>query len=115
MLMLTIYHNPRCRKSRETLKLVEESGKDFEIVEYLKTPPTEDELRDLVVKLGLPVEYLIRKGETLFKEEFKGKDILEDDWYKILADNPILIERPIIISNGEAVIGRPPENVNKFL
>ena len=83
-----IYHNPRCRKSRETLKLIEESGNDFEIVEYLKTPPTEDELRDIVTKLGLPVEYLVRKGESLFTEEFKGKDLLDEDWYKILAENP---------------------------
>lgn len=113
--MIKIYHNPRCQKSRQTLKILEESGKDVEVVEYLKTPPDAIEIRDVVEKLGVPVTYIIRKGEKVFKEEFKGKDIPEDDWFSILAENPILIERPIVVKGEKAVVGRPPENVEKLL
>lgn len=113
--MLTIYHNPRCRKSRETLKLIQDSGVDHKIVEYLKEPPTEDQIHEIITKLGLPVEYVIRKNESIYKENFKAKEIDTNDWYGILADNPILIERPIVVNNGEAILGRPPENVKKFL
>ena len=74
---MTIYHNPRCAKSRETLKLIKDAGKDVEVREYLKTPPTADELRDVLLKLNLPVEYLIRKNEDLYKTNFKGKEFSE--------------------------------------
>lgn len=111
---MTIYHNPRCAKSRETLKLIKDAGKDVEVREYLKTPPTADELRDVLLKLNLPVEYLIRKNEDLYKTNFKGKEFSDDEWIKILADNPQLIERPIVVQENEAVLGRPPENVQKF-
>jgi len=113
--MLTIYHNPRCRKSRETLKLIEESGQEFQTIEYLKTPPSEDELRQLVEKLGLPVEYLIRKGEKDFIDGFKDKKIESNEWFKILSTHPILIERPIVVNGDQAILGRPPENVKKLL
>ncbi len=114
--MLKIYHNPRCSKSRQTLQLIKDAGVEVDVVEYLKTPPTEDELRDLVNKLNLPIEYLIRKGEKIYKTEFKGKDYSEDEWIKILAKNPKLIERPIVVNeDGEAILGRPPENVGRFL
>lgn len=113
--MLTIYHNPRCAKSRQTLKLIEENGAEVDIREYLKEPPTEDELRDVLTKLNLPVDYLIRKNEEIFKNEYKGKEFSEDEWIKILVKNPKLIERPIVVKENEAVLGRPPENVEKLL
>jgi len=113
--MLTIYHNPRCRKSRETLNLIKEAGHQVEIIEYLKDPPSEENLREIVTKLGISVSGLLRKNEAIFKEQFKGHDIKEDDWYKILSEHPILIERPIVFNDSDAILGRPPENVLKFL
>ena len=113
--MITIYHNPRCTKSRQTLGRIQESGEEHTIVEYLNEPPTEDELRELVQKLGFPVEYLVRKNEPTYRENFKGQDISEDDWYKILVQNPKLIERPIVVKGEKAVLGRPPENVDRLI
>lgn len=114
--MLKIYHNPRCSKSRQTLKIINDAEAEVEIVDYLKTPPTEDELHDLISKLNLPIEYLIRKNEEIYKTEFKGKDFSEDEWIKILVENPKMIERPIVVNeDGEAILGRPPENVTKLL
>lgn len=113
--MLRIYHNPRCRKSREALQIIEEKGETVEVVEYLKTPPTKDELRKVVEMLGIPAEDLVRKNEDLYKQNYKGKEISDEDWLVILAENPKLIERPIIIKEDQAVIGRPPEKVNELL
>lgn len=114
--MLKIYHNNRCSKSRETLQLITDADAEVEIIDYLKTPPTEDELREILTQLNLPVEYLIRKSEEVYKTEFKGKEFTQDEWIKILVENPRLIERPIVINEeGEAILGRPPVNVNKLL
>lgn len=113
--MIRIYHNPRCRKSRETLKYIEESGKEFEIIEYLKNPPEVSELEDILGKIELPVGDIIRKNEAVYKEKFKGKDLSEKELIKAIAENPILLERPIVIKGGEAIMGRPPENVRKLL
>ncbi len=113
--MITIYHNPRCSKSRQTLKLVEESGEEVKTITYLTEPPTADELRDIVDKLGLPVTYIIRKNETIYKDQFKNKEVTDDEWFEILSENPILIERPIVVRGDDAILGRPPENVEKLL
>ena len=113
--MLTVYHNPRCRKSRETLQLIQDAEEEFEVVEYLKDPPSEETLREILSKLELPVDYMIRKNESLFKEEFKGKQLSDEEWMKVLSENPSLMERPIVVKDGQAVIGRPPENVNRLL
>ena len=112
---MKIYHNPRCRKSRETLALMTDAGVEPEIVEYLKTPPTEAELKAILKKLGLAPQQLLRKGEKIFKEEYKGKELSDDEWIAAMAANPILIERPIVVSGNKAVLGRPPENVNQLL
>ncbi|MBW8049938.1 MAG: arsenate reductase (glutaredoxin) [Cytophagales bacterium] len=112
---MIIYHNPRCRKSRETLQLIKDKGVTVEIVEYLNTSPSELQLKDILSKLGMKAIEIVRKGEPVFKENFKGKDFSEDQWIRILAENPILIERPIVVKENEAVIGRPPENVLKLL
>ena len=112
--MITIYHNPRCGKSRETLKLLEDCGEEFEIVEYLKNPPSKERLKEISTLLGLePVDF-VRKKETLFQEKYANQDLSEDDWLTVLSTNPILIERPIVVKGDKAVIGRPPENVKEL-
>lgn len=108
---MEFYHNPRCGKSRTALKLLNEKGIEPEIREYLKTPPSADEIKSLLKKLGIKAHDLIRTGESIYKENFKGKELSEDQWIKAMADFPILIERPIYIKGDKAVIGRPPENV----
>lgn len=112
---MKIYHNPRCRKSRETLSIVQEQTPDVEIVEYLKNPPSTEELSNILQLLKLDPEDIIRKNEKLFKENYKGQQHTRAEWLKILVDNPILIERPIVVSKNKAVIGRPPENVKTIL
>lgn len=112
---MKIYHNPRCRKSRETLQLIEDAGTEVEIIKYLEDIPTEAELKDVLSKLGIPAEKLLRKGEAIFKEYYKGKTLSEAEWIKAMVENPKLIERPIVIKANEAVLGRPPQNVLELL
>lgn len=112
---ITIYHNPRCSKSRQTLNLIEESGANVEVVPYLINPPSAEELDRILTKLDLEPEQIIRKGESLYKSDFKGKPYSRKEWIKILVKNPILIERPIVVKGNQAVLGRPPENVKKLL
>ncbi|MFT6849229.1 MAG: arsenate reductase [Sphingobacteriales bacterium] len=111
---MKIYHNPRCSKSRQTLAIIEELNHDVEIIEYLKQGPSIDEIRDVVKKLGMKPEQIIRKGEKIFKEDYKGREMSDEDWIKAMAENPILIERPIVIKGDKAVLGRPPENVKEL-
>ena len=113
--MLKIYHNNRCSKSRCALDLLNQSGQEFEIVNYLQTPPSEAELTELLHKLNLKPEQVIRKGEPIFKEKFAGKTFTDTEWIKIMAENPILIERPIVVKDDKAVIGRPTENVEDLI
>lgn len=112
---MKIYHNPRCSKSRETLKLMEEHQAQFEVVEYLKTVPTVEELKALVAKLGISPEQLVRKNEAVYKENYKGKKLSDDEWLEAMVEHPKLIERPIIVKGNQAVLGRPPQNVIKLL
>jgi arsenate reductase len=111
---MIIYHNPRCRKSRETLALILEEGKEVEVVEYLKDIPNKEKLNDILMKLNLNVKDIIRKNEGLYKEKFKGKNFNDDEWVQILIENPKLIERPIVVRGNKAVIGRPPETVKEL-
>ncbi|PWL29156.1 arsenate reductase (glutaredoxin) [uncultured Roseivirga sp.] len=113
--MLKILHNPRCQKSRQTLQLIEESGEMVTVVEYLKTVPTKDELKGIINMLGIEPLDLVRKGEAVYKEEFKGKDLNNDQWIEAMVQNPKLIERPIVIKGDKAIIGRPPEKVKELL
>ncbi len=87
----------------------------MEIVEYLKNPPTADELREVLRKLNLPVEYLIRKNEEIYKTQYKGKELSEEEWIQALVEHPKMLERPIVVEGDKAVLGRPPENVLKLL
>lgn len=112
---MDIYHNPRCSKSRETLALIQNAGREVNVIEYLKDPPSEKELQTIVAKLGMKAADLVRKGEDLYKEKFKGKELTEEQWIKALVKHPVLIERPIVVSGSKAVLGRPPENVKKLL
>lgn len=113
--MLTIFHNPRCRKSRETLQILEESGEMLEVIEYLKEVPSKEELEKLIEMLGIKPEQLLRKGEAIYKEQFKGKTLTDDEWIEAMVENPKLIERPIVTDGEKAVIGRPPESVKTLL
>ncbi len=108
---MKIYHNPRCSKSRQTLQLIEEKGATVEVVKYLEDVPTKEELADIISKLGINPSQLIRKGEAIFKENFKGKDLTDDQWIEAMIAHPKLIERPIVVKGDKAVLGRPPENV----
>lgn len=113
--MIKIYHNPRCRKSREGLAIVEASGNDFEIINYLKDVPGKKELRMVLDYLSLSPEQLIRKNEAIWKEKFKGKILSDDQLIEAMLENPKLIERPIVIKGDKAVIGRPPEKIIELL
>lgn len=113
--MIKIYHNNRCRKSRAGVELLENSGKDFEIVKYLEDVPTKSELKNIIKLLGISPIDLVRKNETIWKENFKGKDLSDDDIIQAMVDFPKLIERPIVINGNKAVIGRPTEKISEII
>ena len=115
MKTFTIYHNPKCTKSRQTLALLQASKIEPQIIEYLQTPPTAAELKGILAKLGMKPEQLVRKGEDVFKENYAGKTLTDAQWIDAMVKHPILIERPIVVSGNRAVLGRPPENVNDLL
>ena len=113
---VTIYHNPRCSKSRETLKLLEEKGVTPTVIEYLKTPPTAAELGDILAKLGMAPRDLMRRKEAEYKANGLDDDSLKvDELVEAMVKTPKLIERPIVLANGKAALGRPPESVLKIL
>jgi len=110
--MLTIWHNPRCRKSRETLAIIEASGKVVTIRRYLDDAPTQQELTDILARLGFDdPRALMRRGEAIYKD-LGLKSVTESPLLiKAMAENPILIERPVVVADQKAVLGRPPEAV----
>ena len=112
---MIIYHNPRCRKSRETLQIIESAGISPTIIKYLDNPPTVQELERILKKLGKQPEEIIRKGEKIYKEQFKGEKLSQQEYLNAMVEHPKLIERPIVIEGDRAVIGRPPENVKELL
>lgn len=112
---MQIYHNPRCSKSRETLSMLKKQGIEPEIVLYLDNPPSKKELKEILSKLGISAEQLVRKTEAIFKEEYKGKTLTEAQWIKAMTEHPKLIQRPIVIKGKRAMIGRPPECVLKMI
>lgn len=113
--MITIYHNPRCRKSREGLEILESSGKSFEIVKYLDEPLNKDTLQTIINKLGIVPIDLVRKNEAIWKSDYKGKDLSDNDIIEAMVNNPKLIERPIVVNGNKAVVGRPPENIKNII
>lgn len=113
---VTIYHNPRCSKSRQTLQILEDKGIKTTIVEYLKSAPTATELKNILGLLGLEARQLLRKNESAYKEAgLDDPSLSESQIIAAMVEYPILIERPIVVANGQARIGRPPESVEEIL
>jgi arsenate reductase len=116
MEVLSIFHNPRCSKSRETLEIIEINDVEVQVILYLQDPPSVSELNSLLEKLGMKASELVRKGESIIKElDIDLSSISNDDLISIMAEHPILIERPIVFNESSAIIGRPPENVQELL
>ena len=109
--MITIYHNPRCRKSREAVKLIEDSGQPYEIVEYLKHPLSASELETLLTRLEMDPMDLVRRNEPEWKEHYRGRELSRTEVLKAIARFPKLMERPVAVRGNRAILGRPPENV----
>lgn len=113
--MIQIYHNPRCGKSRNCLAFIEQTNQKYEIIPYLTDTPTFEELKDLLKKLNLDPIQLVRVKEKIWIENYKGKELTNDQIIQAMIDNPILIERPIVIKDGKAIIGRDLDLVASFL
>ena len=109
--MVSIYHNPRCSKSRQGLALLEESGKEFEIIKYLENLLSIEKLEDIITKLDINPIDLVRKNEAIWKSDYKGKTLSDREIIEAMVANPKLIERPIVINGTKAVVGRPPETI----
>lgn len=113
---VTIYHNPRCSKSRQTLEILKGQNIDIEIIEYLKSSPDAETLKQILTYLNIPARELLRKGESAYKESgLDDTNLSEDELIAAMVEHPILIERPVVVNNGKAAIGRPPESVLAIL
>ena len=112
---MEIYHNPRCQKSRQTLKILQDAEVEFQIRKYLDHPPSKAELEAIVKKLDIAPAALVRTSEKLYTDHYKGKELTDEEWIEAMVQNPKLIQRPIVIDGDRAVIGRPPENVRDLL
>lgn len=113
--MIKIYHNPRCKKSRLGLKHLETKNVEFEVVEYLKGGFSEEELNEVLIKMNVKPIELVRKQEEVFKKQLKGKDFTDEEWVKIMIENPKLIKRPIIVKEYKAVWADPPEEMDELI
>ena len=114
--MLKVYFKSTCATCKTTLSLLKENTDEKpEIVEYLVDVPTQKDIREILQLLGMKAEELVRKKEPLYKEKYEGKKISSKEWIKILVENPILIERPIVVIDGKAIIARPPERIFELL
>ena len=110
-----IYHNPRCKKSRAGLEYLEKKTGEFTKIEYLKTGLSEEEIREMLTSLKISPSELVRTQEAVYKKELKGKQFSDDEWIAIIAKNPKLLKRPVVISGKDAVIGDPPGNIDKII
>ena len=113
--MLKIFHNPRCKKSRNALSLISSSGETIQVVNYLKDIPTKAELLQVMERLGMAPEALVRKNESLWKEKYKGRTFSDDEIIDLLLEHPKLIERPILIKGNRSIIGRSEDKVREFM
>ena len=113
--MIQIYHNPRCGKSRNCLAFIDETNQEYEIIPYLTETPSFSELKELLEKLNLQPAELVRTKEKIWIENYKEKTLTNDEIIQAMTDNPILIERPIVIKDGKAIIGRDLDKVASFL
>ena len=112
--MITIYHNPRCGKSRTCLTYLETANKSFKIVKYLENPISKEELTEIITKLKIPAIELVRTKEKIWIEQFKGKQLTEADVITAILENPILMERPVVVYNNKAIIARPLELIESI-
>jgi arsenate reductase (glutaredoxin) len=110
--MITIYHNPRCKKSRAGLAHLESKGEAFEVKNYIKEGVSFDEMKDILMKMNVASHELIRTQEADYKSKYKGKNFTDDEWVKIMVENPKLIKRPIVVKSFKAVWADPPENMD---
>ncbi len=113
--MIKIYHNPRCSKSRQGVKYLEDKGLEFEVIQYLKDEFTADELKEVIQKLNIKPIELVRTKETIWKENFKDLELSDDQIIQAMVENPRLIERPIVVNKDKAVVARPTENIDQVL
>ncbi len=113
--MLKIYHNPRCSKSRQGLEILNNSNQEFEVIKYLDNPLTTSELIELIEFLNISPIALVRKGEQIWKDNFKGKSLSDSQIIEAMAQNPKLVERPIVVKDNKAVIGRPPSLISDLI
>ena len=112
---MKIYHNPRCKKSREGLQFILDKGLDAQVIDYIKNPLSENELQEIVMKLGTKPIEIVRTQEAYYRKNLKGRNFTDEEWIKILIENPKLIQRPIVVEKHKAVIAQPPENINQLL
>ena len=113
--MLKIYHNPRCRKSREGLEYLKSKTSDFETVEYLKSGLTKEILNEILLKSNLKPIDLIRKQEDIYKAEFKGKVFTDEEWIQIIIENPKLLHRPFVVGKHKAILAQPSNKINEMI
>ncbi|SHG34235.1 arsenate reductase (glutaredoxin) [Flagellimonas flava] len=113
--MIKIYHNPRCRKSREGLEFLENSGEAFEVVRYLEDVPSIKDLTTVIEFLGISPMELVRKNEAIWKEQYRGKDLTDEEIIKAMIEHPKLIERPIVVKGKKAVVARPADKISNLL
>lgn len=113
--MIKIYHNPRCSKSREGCSILAQIDQEYEIIDYQKNPLTREELKDLINKLQIKPIELVRTKESIWKENYEGKDLTDEEIITAMQENPRLIERPIVVNGNKAVIGRPPVLIKDIL
>lgn len=112
--MYTVYHNPRCNKSRAGLLYVKDRTEDYKVVEYLKNPLNVDDLKLILMRLNKRPFEMIRTQEAIFKSDFKGKNFTDEEWMEIIVEHPKLLKRPIVIKNNTAVWGDPAEEIEKL-
>lgn len=115
MIMFKIYHNPKCKKSREGLEYLKTKSNDYEIKHYLSNGISIDEVKEILLKSNLKPIQLIRSQEDYFKTYLKGKDFSDEEWVQIIVQNPKILQRPIIVGNYRAVLANPPENIDKLI
>jgi len=113
--MIQIFHNARCTKSRECLAFLNDTKQDFEVIKYLETPPTFEELKEIIIKLNIKPIELVRQKEPIWIEKFKSKKLSDDAIIQAMISHPILIERPIVINGNKAAIARPIENIKSII
>ncbi len=113
--MFTIYHNPKCAKSRAGLNYIKEKGLEYQVIEYMKNILSRKELKDLLMKLNKGPKEIIRTQEDVYKEKFRNKNFTEEEWITILLENPKLIQRPIVVSGYKAVLAQPAEEIEKLM